>query len=203
MDAERFWGTTGITAGLTSAGLTVLAPDRPKYPTGWDIEFEALGELLANHAEPLTVVGASNGCTVAARMALVYPDVVARLLLAWPATCGDFEVDKRTRAGLHGLGCVPKDADDLLAGGTLRGTSDDELRGLARIPVAVLPSVPENPMHQRRTVDGLLQLVRGCRELPGCPEPPRPDFPPYLAQVVATIVEFVSGEVRRGAAGGF
>ncbi|WP_328526556.1 hypothetical protein [Kribbella sp. NBC_00359] len=26
MDAEAFWGTTAITGGLTSAGLTVLAP---------------------------------------------------------------------------------------------------------------------------------------------------------------------------------
>ncbi|MFC9690032.1 alpha/beta fold hydrolase [Kribbella sp. NPDC056951] len=192
MDAERFWGTPGITAGLTSAGLTVLAPDRPKDPSGWDVELEALGELLANHAEPLTIVGASNGCTVAALLTLVYPDLVERLVLAWPATAGDSGVDTLVLAGLLGRGCAADDAGKLLAGDTLRGTTDVDLIDLARIPVGVLPSLLENPTHQRQTVDALLGLIAGSRELSGCPEPPRPDFPPYLDQFVRTIVEFVS-----------
>ncbi len=198
MDAERFWGTPGIAAGLTAAGLTVLAPDRPRHPTGWDVELEALGELLTNHAEPLTIVGASNGCTVAARLTLVYPDLVERLVFAWPATAGDTEVDTLTLAGLLGRGCAPDDAGKLLAGDTLRGTTDVDLIDLARIPVAVLPALLENPMHQRKTVDALLGLIAGSRELSGCPEPPRPAFssnlisPPYLDQFVRSIVEFVS-----------
>ncbi|TDD62017.1 alpha/beta fold hydrolase [Kribbella antibiotica] len=192
MDAQRFWGAPGITDGLTAAGLTVLAPDRPKHPGSWDVEFDALSELLTNRAEPVTIVGASNGCTVAARLTLAYPDLVDRLVLAWPATAGDAEVDTLTLAGLLGRGCTPGDAARLLAGDTLRGTTDAELAGLARLPVAVLPSLMENPMHQRATVDALLQLVPGSRELSGYPEPPRPDFPPYLDQFVRSIVEFVN-----------
>ena len=115
MDAEAFWGTTGITGGLTSAGLKVLAPDRPRRPSGWDVELAALGELLANHHEPLTIVGASNGCTVAVLLALNVPHLVDHLLLAWPATAGDPALDARTRTGLIERGCPPDAADALLA----------------------------------------------------------------------------------------
>ncbi len=275
MDAEAFWGTTGITGGLTSAGLTVLAPDRPRRPSGWDIERAALGELLANQHEPLTIVGASNGCTVAVLLALNFPHLVDHLLLAWPATAGDPALDARTRTGLIERGCPPDAADALLAGETLRGVTEANLARLAtdaidpvgadaadpvaadaidpvgadaadpvaadaidpvgadaaepvrpdatgpagagtadpvgadvvgpvgageagtgaargRISVAVVPSVPENPAHQRKTVDALLRSIRGSRELAGCPEPPTPAFPPYLDQLVRTIVEFVN-----------
>ncbi len=191
MDAQAFWGTPGITAALTTVGLTVVAPDRPKRPSDWSVEVEALGEYLADRDEPLTIVGASNGCTAAARLTLLYPSLVDRLMLAWPATAGDAEVDTLALAGLLGRGCTVDDANRLLAGDTLRGTTDAELAGLGRVPVAVLPSLLENPVHQRRTVDALLKLTPGSREVAGCPEPPRPDFPPYLGQFVRTIVEFV------------
>jgi len=59
MDAARFWRTPGIVAGLESHGLTVLAPARPPLPGGWDQAAAALGAWLP--AEPVTVVGASNG----------------------------------------------------------------------------------------------------------------------------------------------
>lgn len=192
MDAEAFWGTTGILGGLTSSGLGVLAPDRPREATGWDAELAALGELLANRDEPMTIVGASNGCTVSVLLALAFPDVVDRLVLAWPATGDDTAFNARTRAGLIERGCPPEAADRLLAGGILRGVLDADLPTLARIPVAVVPSVPENPAHQRKTVDALLRSIRGSRELAGCPEPPTPGFPPYLDQLVRTIVEFVN-----------
>ncbi|MEV0800597.1 hypothetical protein AB0I34_23095 [Kribbella sp. NPDC050281] len=197
MDANAFWGTTGVIGGLASHGVTVLAPDRLKRPSGWDAEVTALGERLRNLRLPpgdsgLTIVGASNGCPVAARLAMEHPDLVERLLLAWPATGGDAAVDARTRAGLIEFGCPPEVVDGLLAGETLRGVTDAELTGLARIPVAVLPSVPENPSHQRKTVDALLRLIQGSRELAGSAEPPLPTFPPYLDQLVRTIVEFVN-----------
>lgn len=192
MDAEAFWGTTGITRGLKSYGLDVLALDRPVRASGWDVEVDALGEPLAKRDEPVAIVGASNGCTAAVLLALKFPELVDRLLLAWPATGGDSEVNARTRAGLIERGCSPADADGLLAGGTLRGVTDADLPALARIPVAVLPSVPENPAHQRKTVDALLRSIRGSRELAGCPEAPMPGFPAYLDQLVRTIVEFVN-----------
>jgi pimeloyl-ACP methyl ester carboxylesterase len=189
MDAARFWRTPGILAGLETAGLTTIAPDRPRLAHSWSQEVDELGALLP--AEPVTLVGASNGCSVAARLALAYPAAVSQLVLAWPATGGDANVDERTRAGLLQRGASGELADALLGGETLRGVADDELAGLG-IPVAVLPSVPENPSHQRKTVDALLELIPGSRELPGCPEPPTPGFPPHRDALVATIVAFVS-----------
>ncbi|TDW15782.1 alpha/beta fold hydrolase [Kribbella kalugense] len=197
MDADAFWGTTGITGGLTSYGLEVLAPDRPRQPSGWYVEVEVLGEQLAKQPGPVRIVGASNGCTVAVLLALRFPDLVDRLLLAWPATGDDAAANERARVSLVDRGCPPDAAVGLLAGGILRGVRDDELTALERIRVAVLPSVPENPSHQRKTVDALLRSIRGSRELAGCPEPPTPTFrnggsPPYLDQLVRTIVEFVN-----------
>ena len=190
MDAEAFWRTTGIVKGLTSYGLDVLAPDRPRRASGWDVELASLGEHLGN--KPVTIVGASNGCTVAALLALTIPDVVDRLVLAWPATGDDSAVNARTRAGLIERDCPPEVADSLLAGETVRGVHDADLPALARIPVAIVPSVPENPAHQRKTVDALLRSIRGSRELAGCPEPPTPGFPPHLDQLVRTVVEFAN-----------
>lgn len=61
MDAEAFWGTPGITVGLTAAGMEVLAPDRPRRASGWDVELAALREHLANRDRPVTIVGAPTG----------------------------------------------------------------------------------------------------------------------------------------------
>ncbi|HWD78833.1 MAG TPA: alpha/beta hydrolase [Kribbella sp.] len=191
MDAAAFWGTTGIVAGL-SEHLDVLALDRPRQPSGWDVEVAALGEHLAKRSGPLGIVGASNGCTAAVLLALRYPELVGRLLLAWPATGDDTAANDRARAGMVNRGCPPEVADGLLTGGILRGVPDAQLASLVRVRVAVLPSVPENPSHQRKTVDALLGSIRGSRELAGCPEPPTPAFPPYLDQLVRTIVEFVN-----------
>src|SRR4051812_1411598 len=87
MDADGFWGTTGITAGLTAAltrdsveRMEVLAPDRPLQAGGWDVEVAALGEHLAKRPGPVRIVGASNGCSVAVLLALRFPERVDRLL---------------------------------------------------------------------------------------------------------------------------
>ncbi|TCC16639.1 alpha/beta fold hydrolase [Kribbella speibonae] len=201
MDAAAFWGTTGITDGLSAAlapdGIEVLAPDRPQRARTWDVEVAVLGEQLAKRSGPVRIVGASNGCTVAVLLALRFPGLVDRLLLAWPATGDDAAANERAHAGLVHRGCPPAAADELLAGGILRGVTDEQVTSLTRIRVAVLPSVPENPSHQRKTVDALLRSIRGSRELAGCPEPPTPAFrtkndPPYLDQLLRTIVGFVN-----------
>ena len=198
MDADTFWGTTGITEGLRGAlGTEVLAPDRPRRSSGWDVEVAALGEQLAKRSGPVRIVEASNGCAVAVRLALKFPELVDRLLLAWPATGDDAAANERARTGLVNRGCPPAAAGELLAGGILRGVTDEQATSLTRIRVAVLPSVPENPSHQRKTVDALLRSIRGSHELAGCPEPPTPAFrtrndPPYLDQLLRTIVGFVN-----------
>ncbi|MEV6282077.1 alpha/beta hydrolase [Kribbella sp. NPDC051770] len=198
-DAEMFWYRPGIVAGLEAAGLTVVAPDRVRRPVSWGQEVAALGGFLG--PEPVTVVGASNGCTVAVLLALAYPESVGRLLLAWPATGGDPEVDARGRAGLVERGASGAVADGLLAGETLRGVLDAQLvelgeyRGPWRpgMPIGVLPSVPENPSHQRRTVDALLRLMPSAVELPGSLEPPVPGFEAQQDRLVATVAAFAGG----------
>lgn len=76
-----------------------------------------------------------------------------------------------------------------MAGATLRGLSDVDPASLT-MPVGVLPSVPDNPVHQRRTVDALLQLVPEVVELAGCPEPPRPEVAGHLPGFLATVEKF-------------
>lgn len=203
-DAELFWYRPGIVAGLEGAGLKVVAPDRARRPVDWAQDVAEFGGLFSSGvlgAEPVTVVGASNGCTVAALLAVEFPESVGRLLLAWPATGDDAEVSARARVGLLERGASGAVADGLLAGETLRGVSDAQLVSLGEyrgpwrpgLPVGVLPSVPENPSHQRKTVDALLRLMPSAVELPGSPEPPRPDFGPYRDRLVATLGAFAGG----------
>ena len=167
VDAERFWVRPGIVAGLRDRGLDVVAPDRLRAAPTWAAEVDHVLPTLPS--EPIVLVGGSNGCSVAVRLVLAQAQTVVGLVLAWPATAGDPSLDVALRERLGG--------DELLAGDTLRGVSDTELAGLA-MPVAVVPSAPPNRVHQRGTVDALLKLIPSARELPGCPEPPHPDFVP-------------------------
>ncbi|MFG1646682.1 hypothetical protein ACGFMK_40945 [Amycolatopsis sp. NPDC049252] len=98
-------------------------------------------------------------------------------------------MDSHTRAGLAASGASDQNIRALLDGQTLRGVNDKELATLT-MPVSVLPSAPENPFHQRRTVDSIRRLLPGSEELYGCPEPPQPDFPSYLDRLLASIIKF-------------
>jgi pimeloyl-ACP methyl ester carboxylesterase len=167
MDAERFWVRPGVVAGLRDRGLDVFAPDRLRTAPTWAAEVDHL--LPALPSGPMVLVGGSNGCSVAVRLVLAQAHSVVGLVLAWPATAGDPVLDAALREHLGG--------DELLTGETLRGVSDAELAALA-VPVAVVPSEPPNRVHQRHTVDSLLRLLPSARELPGCLEPPHPDFEP-------------------------
>lgn len=187
MDATRFWRDPGITAGLRGRGLKVLGPSRLLRPPNWQAEVSHLVQVLPGR--PVTVLAGSNGCTVAARLALARPAAIARLILAWPATAGDPAVDARDRSRLARLGASPEIIRALLAGHTLRGVTDAELASLT-MPAGVLPSAPANPVHQRRTADAMLDLLPAARELPGSPEPPRPEFPPHLEPVCSAITAF-------------
>jgi hypothetical protein len=190
MDAERFWRKPRIVAGLERQGFVVVAPDRVRTATSWHSEAEHLAAALPDRS--VVVIAGSNGCAAAVRLALARPERVERLVLAWPATAGDTGVDARTRAAMAALGATPDAVDAMLTGDTLRGVTDDELRAIA-IPVGVLPSVPDNPFHQRRTVDALLSRLPDAVELPGCPEPPRPDFPEHVERFIGTVASFARG----------
>jgi pimeloyl-ACP methyl ester carboxylesterase len=189
MDAGRFWHQPGIVAGLRRRGFRVLAPSRPRQAPDWATEATHLATALPG--PPVTVLAGSNGCSAGARLALGSPSGITRLLLAWPATANDPAVDARTRGDLARLGASPKAIDGLLAGQTLRGLTDGELATL-KMPIGVLPSVPANPVHQRHTADTLLRLLPWAQELPGCPEPPNPGFPPYLESFLGTVAAFAA-----------
>jgi pimeloyl-ACP methyl ester carboxylesterase len=165
MDADRFWIRPGVVEGLRRYGHQVHAPDRRADVVSWDGQARS----LACPPGPFVLVGGSNGCSVAVRLALAEPERVSRLALCWPATAGDPALDA----------VVPPELAPLLPGETLRGVTDVELGTLA-MPVAVLPSVPPSRFHQQSTVDKLLAL--GFLELPGTPEPPHPAFqaPPFV-----------------------
>jgi pimeloyl-ACP methyl ester carboxylesterase len=184
MDADRFWGQPGIVAGLEKRGFDVLAPDRQHQAPDWAAEASHLASALPGR--PVIVLAGSNGCSAATCLALAFPGTVAALLLAWPATAQDPAVDAHDRRHLAELGASDGVISALLGGQTLRGLTDEELAGLA-IPVGVVPSAIANTFHQRRSVDGLLRLVPGAVELPGCPESPRPEFPPYLESFVTAV----------------
>jgi predicted alpha/beta hydrolase family esterase len=189
MDAERFWYQPGVVAGLRQHGFEMLAPDRPHRPPTWSAEADHLSSVLPG--QPTTLLAGSNGCSVAIRLAVACPQRIARLLLAWPATAGDPAIDARTRHRLTEQGASPQIIDALLSGETLRGVTDDELSNLS-VPVGVLPSAPDNPVHQRRTVDALLRVLPRARELPGCPEPPHPEFPAHARSFLDTVTAFAA-----------
>jgi pimeloyl-ACP methyl ester carboxylesterase len=193
MDAARFWRQPGIVAALEQAlehrGFGVLAPDREYRAASWASEASHLAAALPG--PPVTVVAGSNGCSAAIRLAVSCPGAVSGLVLAWPATAGDPVADARDRAQLAAQGAPGEVIEALLSGRTLRGVTDGEL-GQLEMPVGVLPSAFVNPFHQRIAVDALLGLLPGASELPACPEPPRPEFPPYLERFADAVAGFAS-----------
>jgi pimeloyl-ACP methyl ester carboxylesterase len=186
MDAERFWRRPGITGGLERRGFTVIAPDRPRRAPSWAADAEHVASFLS--ATPVTVVAGSNGCSVAVRLALEHPRSVSRLLLAWPAGQTAPGVRARIRSMLASLGAPPATVEALTGGETLPCATDQELATLS-MPAAVIPS-PPNPYHHRDTDDSLLRLLPHAMEFPGCPESPRPEFPPHLESLLDSITAF-------------
>jgi pimeloyl-ACP methyl ester carboxylesterase len=193
--ADWFWRRPGIVAGLERLGFDVVAPDRLRRASSWTDEAAHIAAKLSGSSllgAPVTVVGGSFGCAVAARLALDFPGVARRLLLAWPAAVADAFVATRVRADLARQGARPGVLNALLGAATLPSVTDAELGALS-IPVGVLPAVPPNPVHSRGTVDALLRLLPSAVAVAGCPEPPSPEFAPHLESFLATVAAFASG----------
>jgi pimeloyl-ACP methyl ester carboxylesterase len=194
--ADWFWGRPGVIAGLESLGFTVVAPDRLRRAPSWADEAIHVAAAVrgsvaaALPAGPVTVVGGSFGCAVAARLALEFPALTGRLLLAWPAALSDQFLAARFRAELARLGAPHRVLDSLVGTETLPSVPDEELPAIT-IPVGVVPPVPPDPLHSRGTVDALLRLLPDVTELPGCPEAPRPEFAAHLDTFLATVAGFV------------
>jgi pimeloyl-ACP methyl ester carboxylesterase len=189
--ADFFWRRTGIIDGLSERGLDVIAPERLRRATDWPAEARHIAGATGDE-RGLTVVGGSFGCAAAVRLALDFPLVVGRLVLAWPAALADQFTTIRMRAGLSRQGAHGATLDALLGDTTLPGASDDELADLS-IPVGIVPAVPPDPLHVRSTVDALLRLLPLASELPGCPEAPRPEFPPYREAFLDAVTTFSVG----------
>jgi pimeloyl-ACP methyl ester carboxylesterase len=195
-DADWFWRRPGVAAGLERLGHVVIAPDRLRRAVSWTddadhIASEMRGAVAAAlPPTPVTVIGGSFGCAVAATLALGYPALVGRMVLAWPASLSDQFLAIRIRADLARLSAPPRVLNSLLGTATLPSATDAELRQLA-LPVGVVPSVPPNPLHPRSAVDALLRLLPDATELPGCPEAPSPEFPPHLESFLTAVTGFV------------
>lgn len=186
--ADWFWRRPGILAGFERLGFTVVAPDRLRRPASWAADAEHV-LAAAPGGEPVTVVGGSFGCSVAVRLALDSPGRVSRMVLAWPASLGDQFAAIRMRASLARLGAPARVLNALLGSATLPSATDAEL-GTIAAQVGVIPAVPPDPFHPRGTVDALLRLLPSATELPGCPEAPRPAFPPHLESFLASVAGF-------------
>lgn len=175
LDVADFWETPGITEALDRRELAWAAADRPTTPRTWDDERDALIGVLELLDEPdgVVLVGAGDGCSVALRVATDRPDLVARLVLAWPATAGDPVADELVRVCMVDL--EASEAETMLDGETLRGVTDDEIAALDG-PVVVWPTLPDNQLHQRATVTRLIELLASPILVGGSPLPTAPSF---------------------------
>jgi pimeloyl-ACP methyl ester carboxylesterase len=191
MTPEIFWEETGIVDGLTSLGLTVAAPQRPVSPSTWQEEGDAVALAIRAHGfERVALVGASNGCSAAVRATLQHPQLVARLMLCWPATCGDEVVDKLARVMISDAAGAAA-AEALVAGQTLRGVDDVEL-GTIQIPTVVHPALPESKVHQRTTSTRLLGALRDPMLVAGSPEPLDPAFARFRDTFARLVLELAT-----------
>ena len=111
--------------------------------------------------------------------------LVDRLVLCWPATAGDPDVDQMERAPVEHAG-----RRDLC-----RGVSDAELANIS-VPVTIIPSQPPNRHHQAVTVDRLLSLIPGATATRGFPESPRPEFLSHRDAFVATLIPLLESDLR-------
>lgn len=193
MTPDEFWAQPGVLRALADANSEFIAPQRPPQPRSWGEESQWLLEAIdeAGFGE-VALVGASHGCSAAARLAIDHPDRVARLLLAWPATAGDQVLDDLARI-IIGDQMGAEVADRLLAGETLRGVTDDELGSLA-MPLVVFPSMPANHAHQRETVMALLRAQPSGFIAGGSPEPLDDQFPEFRDTFIHLVTEFARVE---------
>ena len=160
---------------MTAAGYFVDASDRDTTPTSWS---RAADQAAAAILRPATIVAGSNGVSVAIRLAVQHPSLVRKLVLLWPARTGDLRLDQQLPAG----------AAHLVAGDTIRGVADAEL-GALTLPVAVMASEPENPIHRRSTALRLVTLIPNAVPIePGFPEPLRPEFRAQLDAFVDALI---------------
>lgn len=190
MTGTRFWSSTGVVAALRDAGVEVVVHERPAQPGSWAEESDALARTIEETGhQRVGLVAGSNGCSVALRLIVDQPDLVARTMLCWPATAGDPVVDELARVIISDVHDEHVAADLLTTDGPIRGTSDADIRSIGH-EVVIYPSLPENKIHQRTTVFRLLDAIPGAILVGGSPEPPDTTFGEFLESFVAVIRAF-------------
>ncbi len=188
MTAVMFWTASGVTPALDHHRVSHAAENRPDAPASWNEEASALADIVqANGWSQAAVVAASNGCSAALRLAIDRPDLVARLVLAWPATAAEIVSDTLARTQIDELG--PAGASDaLLAGATIRGVSDAEIASID-VDTVIWPSMPENQLHQGSTVTALVGLLQRPLLMGGSPDPGHKQFPGFLDAFVSMLID--------------
>lgn len=183
---QSFWVDTGVAPMLSGRNIEVIVHERPPEPTSWVEEAEALAATIeASGHERAGIVAGSNGCSVALRLLLDRPDLVARTMLCWPATAGDLVIDGLARIIITDASGEAA-ADALLEGFPIRGTTAEELGSITG-EVVVYPSLPENQAHRRSTQTELLTTIPGVILVGGSPEP----FDAAFSEFVGGFVDLV------------
>lgn len=79
----------------------------------------------------------------------------------------------------------------LLAGGVLRGASEEDLEwlGRCRYPVTIVPADPEDRTHTRAIAEVLANRIAGATLIRGTPVSPSPAFPAYRDAFVTLLIE--------------
>ena len=186
VDAASCWERPGVAPALRTLGYEVHTPARPARPRSWADESLHLADELDRLPGPAVVVAASNGCSAALRLAADRPALVDRLILCWPATGDDAEVDASVRRRLLAEGVEPAALDRLLDLEVQRGLRPDELRSITQ-PALLVPAEPEDAFHQRRTVAELRQLLPFATIGLGTPPSVHPSFPGHLGALVSLL----------------
>lgn len=187
--AESFWVKTGVAPMLRGRNVEVVLHERPTNPTSWTEEAEALAATITQGGhDRVAIVAGSNGCSAALRLLVDRPELVARVLLCWPATAGNAVID-----GLaHTVIADVHDAEvaaELVSGRPIRGVEPDELAAVSS-EVVVYPSMPESQAHQRKTVAELLASIPGVMMVGGSPEPFDDSFADFLDGFVDLVEAF-------------
>ncbi len=189
MNAQKFWADSGVIESLRAVGVDLVAPNRLRQPSSWKAEGDWLATAIeAGNRSGVAVVAGSNGCSAAVRLALDHAHLVERLMLCWPATAGDPVVDELARIIITDEK-TEEAAQNLLAGEPLRGTTKSELAQL-QMPCVIYPTIPENKLHRRRTVNALMESLGGAILLGGSPEPVAEEFTAFKDSFVRVIGEF-------------
>lgn len=187
---EDFWEAPGVAPSLRRLGWAVHTPRRAAEPSSWDDEAAVLAgavtDATAGVGGPVALIAASNGCSVALRLAADRPDLVAQLVLCWPATGDDPTVDRRERDRLTASGMSAVAVGRLLDGELVRGLRPDELRAVAA-PVTLVPAEPEDEYHQLRTVAALRRTLPHAVLGLGTVPSPHASFAAHLGAFVSLL----------------